>query len=597
MDTCRLSKRGETVIKNSIKTDKKGFSLTVLQKRLLSVSLAIAFIFCVIAGRFFYLQVVSGSRLVLRAEDQWNREIPVIAARGTITDRNGKVLAGNRNTYSVFVRPAAVEDKLFTATALAAALGLDAKELHAKISVSGVSEVTVAKHAEGENVQKLAGLQLDGVYFARDNTRVYTYGEALCQVLGFTSTDGTGISGLEKYYNTLLAGENGDVLYGTDIIGVEREDAAVVYSPAQDGSSVSLTIDAEIQLAVEEAARSVYASSQAKAVSCIVLDPQNFDILALVNYPSYDLNDVPRDDTEQLNTLSRNRMVVDIYEPGSTFKVVTAAANLQENVNGNPSAYSPERVFNSSRTRTVDGTRIKCWSDHKNGKHANQTLAQALNNSCNPCFTDIALSLGKEKFYEYLSAFGFGSATGIDFSGEAVGMLLPQSVVRNCDLARIGFGQTVAVTGLQLACAVAAAVNGGNYYVPHLVKAITSPEGGTEKIMPVLKTKVIGERASQMLAEMLEGVVTEGSGKKAYIEGYRVGGKTGTAQKYEDGKIAAGKYVSSFVGFFPADKPRYLALVTVDEPQGAYYGSVVAAPVAKEIFEDIIAIKNIQPYI
>lgn len=252
-------------------------------------------------------------------------------------------------------------------------------------------------------------------------------------------------------------------------------------------------------------------------------------------------------------------------------------------------------MFNSSRTRSVDGTTIKCWSDHKNGKHSNQTLAQALNNSCNPCFTDIALALGKDTFYEYLSAFGFGNVTGLDFAGEAVGMLLPQSLVRNCDLARIGFGQTIAVTQLQLACAVAAAVNGGKYYVPRLLKAVVT-EDGTDYISPVLKSEVISEEASRMLAEMLEGVVSEGSGKKAYIEGYKVGGKTGTAQKYEDGAIAAGKYVSSFVGFFPSDEPEYLALITVDEPQGTYYGSAVAAPVAKEIFEDIITIKNIQPY-
>ena len=288
--------------------------------------------------------------------------------------------------------------------------------------------------------------------------------------------------------------------------------------------------------------------------------------------------------------------MVDIYEPGSTFKVITAAADLEEYLKGNSAAFSPSYVFNSSRTRSIDGTTIKCWSDHKNGKHSNQTLAQALNNSCNPCFTDIALSLGKDTFYDYLSAFGFGNVTGIDFSGEAVGMLLPQSLVRNCDLARIGFGQTVAVTQLQLACAVAAAVNGGNYYVPRIAGGILSADGTVQKFETVLKNKVISEEASRLLAEMLEGVVTEGSGKKAYIEGYKVGGKTGTAQKYEDGKIASGKYVSSFVGFFPSDEPRYLALITVDEPQGTYYGSAVAAPVAKEIFEDIIAIKNISPF-
>lgn len=299
---------------------------------------------------------------------------------------------------------------------------------------------------------------------------------------------------------------------------------------------------------------------------------------------------------ETLNALSRNSVVCDIYEPGSTFKIVTAAANIEEHLRGNSKAFSNSYIFNGSRTRTVDSTKIKCWSDHSNGKHSNQTLAEALNNSCNPCFTDIALSLGKDTFYDYLNSFGFGNVTGLDFSGEALGMLVPQALVRDCDLARIGFGQTVAVTGIQLACAAAAAVNGGNYYTPHLLKSVTLSNGKTQKYNPVLKYKPVSEKASRTLAAMLEGVVTEGSGKKAYIEGYKVGGKTGTAQKYEDGHVASGKYVSSFVGFFPADKPEYLALIIVDEPQGTYYGSAVAAPVAKEIFEDIISIKNIQPY-
>ena len=273
------------------------------------------------------------------------------------------------------------------------------------------------------------------------------------------------------------------------------------------------------------------------------------------------------------------------------------SANIEEYLQGNGKAFSNKYVFNSSRTRTVDGTKIKCWSAHTNGNHSNQTLAEALNNSCNPCFTDIALSLGTDTFYKYLNSFGFGNVTGLDYGGEALGMLLPQSVVRDCDLARIGFGQTVAVTGLQLACAAAAAVNGGNYYTPHLLKSVVLSNGKTEDVAPVLKYKPVSEEASALLATMLEGVVTEGSGKKAYIEGYRVGGKTGTAQKYEDGHIASGKYVSSFVGFFPADRPQYLALIIVDEPQGTYYGSAVAAPVAKDIFEDIIKIKNIQPYV
>lgn len=561
------------------------------------MGLAITFILFVILGRLVYVQLVWGRELTLKAADQWNREIPVIARRGLITDRNGEILAGNMTTYSVFVRPNAVLDAQYTATILSGIFSLDPQEILAKISGKKVSEVTIARQVSKESVEKLVSYDLAGVYYSRDNTRTYTYDDALCQVLGFISSDGLGLSGVEKYYDSILSGVNGEISYSTDIVGIETEDPVIVYSEARAGDDVNLTIDMDIQLSAEEAMKSVYSSSGAKAVSCVVLDPQNFEILALVNYPSYDLNDVPRDDGETLNALSRNSLVSDIYEPGSTFKVVTAAANIEEYLRGNPKAFSNSYVFNSSRTRSVDGTTIKCWSDHSNGKHTNQTLAVALNNSCNPCFTDIALSLGSETFYGYLNAFGFGNVTGLDFDGEALGMLLPQSAVRDCDLARIGFGQTIAVTGIQLACAVAAAVNGGNYYVPHFLKSVTSSDGKTvAQVGTVLKNKTISEEASATLAAMLEGVVTEGSGKRAYIEGYKVGGKTGTAQKYEDGHVAQGKYVSSFVGFFPADNPQYLALIVVDEPQGTYYGSAVAAPVAKEIFEDIIKIKNIERF-
>ena len=548
-------------------------------------------------ARLLYVQTGWSAELKLRAFDQWNREIPIIATRGNILDRNGVVLAGNQTTYSVFLRPSAIDNAEYTATVLSAIFNLDSNALLDKIKVGKISELTVARQVDKSLIEKLATYNLSGVYFSRDNSRSYTYGDTLCQVLGFTASDGLGIAGVEKYYDTILSGSNGEIVYSTDIVGIETKKSTVIYSQATDGDNIRLTIDIDIQLAAEEAMKSVYLSSQAKAVSCVVLNPQNFDILAMVNYPSYDLNEVPRDDNETLNALTRNTLVSDIYEPGSTFKVITAAANIEEYLRGNSKAFSNSYVFNSSRTRTVDGTKIKCWSDHSNGKHTNQTLSTALNNSCNPCFTDIALSLGNETFYSYLQAFGFGNVTGLDFTGEALGMLVPQSVVRDCDLARIGFGQTVAVTGVQLACAVAAAVNGGKYYIPRLMKSVDSADGKTSaENTPVLKNKVISEEASRILAEMLEGVVKEGSGKHAYIEGYRVGGKTGTAQKYENGHVAQGKYVSSFTGFFPANNPQYLALIIVDEPQGVYYGSTVAAPVAKQIFEDIISIKNIKPY-
>ncbi len=545
--------------------------------------MAITFLFLLLIGKFFYVQVISEKKLGYRALDQWTRELPLIAERGTISDRNGTILAGNAPSYSVFVRRNAVVDKTETCRVLAEVLGLDETSLRLRMD-SNVSELTVARQVSKDTAERLGRYVLPGVYYAADNTRVYPYGDLACQVLGFTSSDMSGVSGIEKYYDKYLKGTNGELLYETDLVGIEVGDA-VLYCEAEDGLDVTLTIDYQIQTLAERIMREACAEYSPKRAECIVLDLDNFDVLAMVSRPSYDLNDVPRDDAELLNSLSRNGIVSNIYEPGSTFKVITAAADIEESLKGNPNAFSVNYIFPDSRTRSVDGTTVKCWSTHANGKHSHQTLAEALNNSCNPCFTDIALSLGSDCFYSYLSAFGFGSVTGLDFPGEALGMLLPQTAVRACDLARIGFGQTIAVTGLQLACAVGAAVNGGNYYVPRLVKAI-----GAEEIEPVLRSHPISAETSAILRRMLEGVVSEGSGSKAYIEGYRIGGKTGTAQKYENGKIAAGKYVSSFVGFYPADDPKYLSLVIIDEPQGAYYGSVVAAPCAKKLFEGIIAL-------
>jgi len=558
--------------------------------------LAVTFLFCFLCVRFFYVQVLWSEELGYRALDQWTREIPIVAERGQITDRNGVVLADNTTAYTVFARSNALTDKEKTAAALAEILEVDRSQLYEKLTKKKASEITIAKKVDKEKIEKLSQLSLDGIYYSRDNLRYYPKEDALCQVLGFTSTDNIGTTGIEKYYDKYLLGENGELLYETDLVGIELKNSVAAYLPAENGYNVQLTIDYGIQEIAESALEKTAAQYNPVSAECIVLDVNTFEVLALANYPSYNLNEVPRNDMELLNKLTRNGLVCDIYEPGSTFKIITSAINIEENLQGNPNAFSTRYVFNSSRTRAVDGTKVKCWSNHANGKHSNQTLAEALNNSCNPCFTDIALSLGKETFYEYLSAFGFGTRTGIDYGGEAYGLLMPKEAVRNCDLARIGFGQTIAVSGIQLACATAAAVNGGYYYTPHLVKRIYADDGYIlQQNKKSLQNRTISEEASKTLAKMPEGVVKDGSGKKAYIEGYKIAGKTGTAQTFEDGKIAVGKYVSSFVGFFPADKPQYLALVIVKEPQGAYYGSVVAAPCAREIFEGIISLKNIQP--
>ena len=519
-----------------------------------------------------------------------------MAQRGTITDVNGVVLAGNDDTYTVFVRKKAVKDLNALCTALSDTLEMNYEYVYNRLTETVSSEITVKKQVKKEKINELLAYGFDGVYYSRDNSRVYPYKDFLTQVLGFTSTDGKGQSGLELYYDKYLSGIDGEILYETDIVGVEIDGGKASYIPATGGLNLKLTIDYEIQQLAEAAMSEAMTVHNAKSAEMLVIDPKSGAIRALAVKPSYDLNEIPRDDTAALYKASRNGMFCDVYEPGSTFKILTAAANIEEYLQGNGKAYSIDHVFGSSRYRYIDGQRVKCWSNHANGKHSNLNLQGALNNSCNPIFVDIAMALGKETMYKYIDLFNYGSTTGVDFSGEAQGMVLPISAVQNVDLARIAFGQTIAVTGLQLAAATAAAVNGGNYYTPYLVQEIYSDNGIiAESVKPKVKNRVISEKASAILSGMLEGVVRDGSGKKAYIEGYRVAGKTGTAQKYENGAIAAGKYVASFVGYFPANEPEYLALVIIDEPQGEYYGSTVAAPYAKQVFEGIIDVKGLKP--
>ncbi len=575
----------------------KQFSITKLRKRLFAIILAVAFLFLFVLGRLFYVQVLWGESLQAKAIDQWTREIPVIASRGRITDVNGVVLADNEDTYTVFVRKKAVKDIDKTARILSEVLGLDYEYTSNRLTTTISSEVTLKKQVEKDKIDLLISKGLSGVYYSRDNSRVYPYNEFLTAVLGFTSTDGQGQSGLELYYNKYLQGINGEILYETDIVGVEIDGGKASYIPATNGLNLKLTIDYDVQQLCETAMEEAMQVHQAKSAQMLVIDPSSGAVRAMCIKPSFNLNEIPRDDLSLLNALVRNNLVSDIYEPGSTFKVLTASANVEEYLKGNKNAFSIEHVYNSSRYRYIDGQKVKCWSDHKNGKHAGLNLQGGLNNSCNPIFVDIAMSLGKETLYKYIDLFGYGKVTGLDFSGEAQGMILPVSAVQNVDLARIAFGQTIAVTGIQLACATASAVNGGNYFSPYLVDSIYDDNGIiAERMQPKLERKVISSRASSIVSEMLEKVVSEGSGKQAYIEGYRVAGKTGTAQKYENGIIAVGKYVSSFVGYFPADNPKYLALVIIDEPVGQYYGSTVAAPYAKQVFEGIINLKSLQPF-
>ena len=566
----------------------------VTKKRLYALLVATVFIFFVIFCKIFYIQIVWGKNLQARASEQWARDLPLTALRGNITDANGIVLATSQTSFSVYIRAKNVENAESVAKVLSDTLGIDYDAVYKKASNKNVGEATIKRQVSAQLADEIRKHDLKGVYLAEDSSRVYPYGDYLSQILGFVSIDNVGQSGIEAKYDNYLKGINGKILTQSDLIGKELYDKSMIYLPSIKGLNVNLTIDYNIQTVLENVLQKVLLGHKAIGARSIVINCKTGEILALAAKPSIDLNNLPRDDIANLIAGTKNLLVTDVYEPGSTFKVLTAAANMEEYSLGNKKAFAPDHIFDNSNFRVVDGGKIKCWTKHSGTKHHNQKLSDALNNSCNPCFTDIGLSLGKDTMYKYLKAFGYGSVTGVDISGEQAGILVEQGAVTNGDLARISFGQTIAVTPIQLAYATAAAVNGGKLLTPYLVKSITDDTGRTiKRFYPAIKSQPISAQTSKTLALMLEGVVKNGSGKLAYIDGYRVGGKTGTAQKYKNGVIAQGKNVASFVGFFPANDPEYLCLMIVDEPQGVTYGSQVAAPYAKLVFEQIIAYKKI----
>lgn len=568
------------------------------KKRLLALTVSAIFLFSGIFLRLAYIQVVWGKDLQQKASSQWQRDLPIKAYRGDIVDTNGNLLATTETGYGVYARPQSVTDANKCATVLSEILQLDFQTVYDKLCKQGFSEVTVKRQITSEQATAIRNSNLQGIYLASTGVRSYVYGDFLSQVLGYVSSDGVGQYGVEAYYDKYLQGINGALLTETDLVGQELTQGNMTYIPAVDGLTVTLTIDSVIQTIAENVLQLAMYQQNPVSARCIVMDVQTGEILAMASKPSVDLNNLPRDDIESLIKYSKNTLLTDVYEPGSTFKVLTAAACLEEYAKGNPKAFSARHVFaNNSGTRIIDGSKISCWTKHINGKHSNQTLSDALNNSCNPIFTDIALSLGKDTMYSYLEKFGYGRTTGIDFVGEQSGLLVPKSSVTNGDLARIGFGQTIAVTALQLCMATAAAVNGGYLLQPYLVKEISDPTTGkvVKRFSPTVVDRPISEQTSSQIAAMLQRVVAEGGGKNANIAGYQVGGKTGTAQKFVDGSLAKGKYVSSFVGFFPASQPKYLCLMIVDEPQGQSYGSIVAAPYAGLIFQGIIDYKQIAP--
>lgn len=551
------------------------------------VVLLITFIFLCLSARLFYVQVLGAEKLVKRAEEQWTRDLPLSAKRGTIYDRNGVALAVSYTTYNVYVRAVMVKDSEKVTRLLCETFNLDYDKTYAKVTNRFVSETLIKLQVEEDEVKKLKNEGLDGIYFSENTKRLYPYGDFLTQILGYTTIDNIGQSGLELYYDKYLSGIDGYSFVQSDIKGGELYNTLSSYVPAIDGNNLYLTIDYNIQKFAEEAANQIMINEKPKSATIIVMDPKTSEVLAMTSKPSFNLNEPPRDDIATLNARSKNLSIVDVYEPGSTFKVLTTAMALEEKL------VYPNDHFYDPGYRIVDGQKIKCWRLHG---HGSQTMTDGLCNSCNSVFVDLALRLGEDKLYEYFEKFGFGSALNIDYPGESGGIVMNKALAQKVDIARMGFGQAIATTPLQLINGICAVLNGGVLMQPYLVNKITNSSGVIIKENSSLAlNRVVSENTSSTIKMMFEEVIKKANAINAFIPGYRVGGKTGTSQKYEDGKIN-GKYVSSFVGGFPADNPEYVCLVVVDEPSsGAYYGSIVATPYAKTIFEKIIEYKNILP--
>ena len=540
----------------------------------------ISFIFCALIVRLFVIQIINGKSLQSRATDQWTRDLKIVAPRGNIIDSTGSTLAVSYTTYNVYARAREISSPSQAAHALSGILDIDFATLYEKLSKKNVSEVLLKMQIEGETAEEIYNLKLDGIYLAENSNRYYPYGDLLTQVLGFTSIDNVGQSGIEAYYDSYLAGEDGFSYVQSDLQGKEIGGSLRYYISATAGNDLHLNIDSKIQLILENALAKIMDEQKAKSVTGMVLQAKTGKVLALSSKPSFDLNDVPRDDLDALFENSKLKAITDIYEPGSTFKILTVAAALESGV------VTLDDTFYCPGYRVIDGERIKCW---KTIGHGTQTLTEASANSCNCCFMDLALRLGVDRFYQYMEKFGLGQKTGIDASGEGSGMLMAKSLVRNVDLARMGFGHAIALTPIQLLTAVVSIVNGGTRINPTIFDYATDIDGNVVKSASVTtKTNIVSQSTSQKVNTLLEFAENK-LGKYTFVEGYEVGGKTGTAQKYkETGGIDQGKYISSFIGTYPASDPEYLVFIMVDEPSaGAYYGSIVAAPYGKVVFENL----------
>lgn len=556
--------------------------------RIRLVLVSVCLLLLAVILKVFYIQVFQYKKLNTLANDLWSRQLPITADRGLILDRNGKVLASNITTTSLYIVPNQVKDKEAVSKDLAEILGVSYEEMYRHVSKKTSIERV---HPEGrqlsfEIADKINSLNYDGVYLLKESKRYYPYDNLLAHVLGYVGIDNQGLSGLELEYDKFLTGTNGAIKYYSDAKG-GRLSKTEEYVEAKSGNNVTLTIDLDLQLAVERELDNTVAKYNPEHALAIAMDPNTGEVLAMASRPNYNPNSYQ---TYTQEVLSRNLPIWMTYEPGSTMKITTLAASLNENIVN----LFEDRFYDAGHVN-VDGATIHCW---KAGGHGDQSYLDVVANSCNPGFVNLGLKLGKEKLFEYINNFGFGKKTGIDLNGEAKGIMFNLDRVGNVELATTAFGQGVSVTPIQQVTSVSASVNGGTLYKPYIVSKVTS-SNNKETLKSVEATKVrtvIREDTSKLVRYALENVVAHGSGRNAYIENYRVGGKTGTAQKVNNGSYMVGNYIVSFIGFMPADNPSIVLYVAVDNPKGiVQYGGTVAAPIAKAILESYIEIKNIPP--
>ena len=549
--------------------------------------IAVFILFVILILKVFYIQTINYDKLTKLSDDLWSRNLPIEADRGLILDRNGVVLANNITTTSLVLIPNQIKEKENVSKDLANILNVSIEEMKKHVYKNTSIERV---HPEGRRLSydvasKIENLNYKGVYLVRESKRNYPFKNNLSHTLGFVGIDNQGLAGLELQYDKYLTGEYGAIKYYSDAKGNNINKAGVYVEPT-NGINLSLTINNDIQISMERELDNVVTKYNPENALAIAMDPNTGEILAISSRPNFDPSNYKNYSIEVLN---RNLPIWSTYEPGSTFKIITLAASLNEGL-----VNLDKDTFYDSGSVRVANAKIRCW---KTKGHGHQTFLQVVENSGNPGFVQLGNKLGKEKLFSYIKNFGFGTKTGIDLNGEGKGIMFNMDKVGPVELATTAFGQGVSVTPIQQITAVSAAVNGGTLYKPYIVKSLNDSETNTilKENEPQVVRKVISEEASSEVRRALESVVTNGSGRNAYIEGYRVGGKTGTAQKVENGRYLVGNYILSFIGIMPSNDPKIVVYVAINNPKKVtQYGGVVAAPVVKNIMLDAIEALDIK---